>query len=291
MTEISIVPSEHPVSDLPVYDLHSHTTASDGLFSPTELVQRAVEKGVTVLAITDHDSIAGLMEAHQVIASQSLPLQLINGVEISTAWQGFDIHIVGLNMQTDNPMFLQLLALQKESRESRAQEIARRLAKAGIVDALEQTRRLANGAGLTRAHFARYLVECGKVNSIAKAFSKYLAKGKTAYVSPQWCTIEQAIMAIQAAGGKAILAHPTRYDLSGKWLRRLIVDFKNAGGDGIEVSLSQQSPDQRAQIARHAIEQQLLASVGSDFHQPCGWLELGRNLWLPEGLEPVWLHW
>lgn len=285
MTDISLIP---PSS---IYDLHSHTTASDGLFTPTQLVQRAVEKGVTVLAITDHDTVTGLSEAHSAIKEQALPLQLINGVEISTAWQSFDIHIVGLNINPDDNTLAQLLSEQKQRREVRAQEIARRLEKAGIVGALEGARKVANGAGLTRAHFARYIVESGKVSSVAKVFTKYLAKGKIAYVPPQWCTIEDAIVAIQTAGGKAVLAHPTRYDLSGKWLRRLIVEFKEKSGDGIEVALSQQSPDQRMQMANHAVEYQLLASLGSDFHQPCGWLELGRNLWLPDKVEPIWLHW
>lgn len=286
MIETSLVLPCHPV-----YDLHSHTTASDGLFTPTQLVQRAVEKGVTVLAITDHDTIAGLSEAHSTITQQELPLQLINGVEISTAWQGFDIHIVGLNITTDNRELSQLLVEQKQRRETRAQEIAHRLEKAGIPNALEGARQIANGADLTRAHFARYIVECDKASTVGKVFTKYLAKGKTGYVSPQWCTIRDAIVAIQAARGKAILAHPTRYDLSGKWLKRLIIDFKGMGGDGIEVALSQQSPDQRTQMANHAVEYELLASLGSDFHQPCCWLELGRNLWLPDRVEPVWLHW
>jgi predicted metal-dependent phosphoesterase TrpH len=285
LTETALTPPRH------VYDLHSHTTASDGLFTPTMLVQRAVEKGVTVLAITDHDTTAGLAEAHQAIKEFNLPLRLINGVEISTAWQNFDIHVVGLNIDPANDTLSRLLSQQKQQRQIRAEEIARRLEKAGIAGALDGAKQIAAGADLTRAHFARYIMQTGKVNSLSKVFSKYLGKGKTGYVAPQWCSIPEAITAIQAAGGLAVLAHPTRYDLSGKWLRRLIADFKQSNGDGIEVALSQQTPDQRTQIAQHAREHQLLASQGSDFHQPCAWLDLGRNLWLPEQLEPVWLRW
>lgn len=286
MTDILLPP---PLS--PVYDLHSHTTASDGFLKPAELVARAVEQGVTVLAITDHDTVSGLAPARRAIEQNALPLRLINGVEISTAWQNSDIHIVGLNIDPENQTLTTLLAEQKQRREVRAQEIARRLESALIPDALEGARRIADGADLTRAHFARYLVEIGKAGSVAKVFSKYLAKGKTGYVPPQWCSIADAVEAIQRAGGQAILAHPTRYELSAKWLKRLLADFKDVNGDGIEVALSQQTPDQRTQIAKHAIEYQLLASQGSDFHQPCPWLELGRNLWLPAGLRPVWEHW
>lgn len=246
---------------------------------------------VTVLAITDHDTTTGLAEAHRVIAEQALPLTLINGVEISTNWQNFDIHIVGLNLDITHPQLTELLALQKQRRQERAEEIARRLEKNRIPNPLEGARRLANGAELTRAHFARYMVEIGIAPNLTKIFNKYLSKGRVGYVPPQWCSMAEAIAAIQAAGGNAVLAHPDHYDLSAKWLRRLIVDFKQANGDGIEVAHCQQAPDRRTQLGRYAQEYQLLASQGSDFHQPCTWLELGKNLWLPKDCTPVWSDW
>lgn len=274
-----------------IYDLHTHTVASDGYLTPTELIERAVEKHVSVLAITDHDTTAGLPEAHQFIWDNQLSLQLINGVEISTAWQGFDIHIVGLNIDPANDVLVKRLAEQKQRRQLRAVKIAEKLEKLRVPEPLAGTMAMANGADLTRAHFARYLLNIGHVNTLDKAFTSYLGKGKRAYVAPCWCTIDEAIQAIHAAGGKAILAHPTRYDLSAKWLRRLIVDFKAMNGDGLEVALSQQSPAQRQQMARYAAEYELLASAGSDFHRACPWLDVGRNLWLPEDVKPVWLHW
>ena len=167
----------------------------------------------------------------------------------------------------------------------------RRLAKARIEGAWEGALRLADGGAVTRAHFARYLVESGAADNIAQVFKKYLAKGKTGYVPPQWCTIEQAVDAIHQSGGQAVVAHPGRYDLSTKWLKRLLAFFAEQGGDAMEVAQCQQAPNERAQLAVYARDYQLLASQGSDFHQPCSWIELGRKLWLPAGVEPVWQHW
>ncbi|MBF7995505.1 PHP domain-containing protein [Rahnella sp. SAP-29] len=274
-----------------MYDLHSHTTASDGYLTPEALVARAVEMRVGVLAITDHDSTEGLARAAQAIASQQLPLQLVNGVEISTLWENHEIHIVGLGIDPEHPAMVSLLKSQAELRQQRAQEMGRRLAKARIEGAWEGALRLAQGGAVTRAHFARYLVEFGAADNIAQVFKKYLAKGKTGYVPPQWCTIEQSIEAIHQSGGQAVVAHPGRYDLSTKWLKRLLAYFSEHGGDAMEVAQCQQAPNERAQLAAFARDYQLLASQGSDFHQPCSWIELGRKLWLPAGVEPVWKNW
>ncbi|MDR0806709.1 MAG: PHP domain-containing protein [Enterobacteriaceae bacterium] len=275
----------------PLYDLHSHTTASDGMLTPAQLVQRAVEMRVSVLAITDHDTTDALAAAQQAIAEQTLALRLINGVEISTIWENFDIHIVGLNIDPDAPAMVALLAAQRIRRLQRAQEIARRLEKHHIPDAFAGAQRIAGDAGITRAHFARYLIEIGKAANMAQVFKNYLARGKTGYVPPQWCTIADAVAAIHLSGGQAVLAHPSRYDLSAKWLRRLIIDFKQAGGDAMEVAQCQQAPQERAQLALYAQEYQLLASQGSDFHYPCAWVELGRRLALPDKVTPVWQGW
>lgn len=126
---------------------------------------------------------------------------------------------------------------------------------------------------------------------MAEVFKKYLARGKTGYVPPQWCTIKQAIYVIHHSGGKAVIAHPGRYDLSAKWLKRLLAHFSEQGGDAMEVAQCQQAPHERAQLATLAVQFGLLASQGSDFHQPCAWIELGRKLWLPAGVEGVWHSW
>ncbi|CAM7255497.1 MULTISPECIES: RNase RNM [Citrobacter] len=274
-----------------IYDLHSHTTASDGRLTPEELVHRAVEMRVGTLAITDHDTTAAIPAASEEISRSALPLTLIPGVEISTLWENHEIHIVGLNIDIAHPAMCAFLAEQTERRQQRAKRIAERLEKAHIPGAWEGALRLADGGAVTRGHFARFLVECGKATTMADVFKKYLARGKTGYVPPQWCTIEQAIDVIHHSGGKAVLAHPGRYNLSAKWLKRLVAHFADHRGDAMEVAQCQQSPNERTQLATLARQHQLWASQGSDFHQPCPWIELGRKLWLPAGVEGVWQLW
>ncbi|RIG04528.1 RNase RNM [Shigella flexneri] len=274
-----------------IYDLHSHTTASDGCLTPEALVHRAVEMRVGTLAITDHDTTAAIAPAREEISRSGLALNLIPGVEISTVWENHEIHIVGLNIDITHPLMCEFLAQQTERRNQRAQQIAERLEKAQIPGALEGAQRLAQGGAVTRGHFARFLVECGKASSMADVFKKYLARGKTGYVPPQWCTIEQAIDVIHHSGGKAVLAHPGRYNLSAKWLKRLVAHFAEHHGDAMEVAQCQQSPNERTQLATLASQHHLWASQGSDFHQPCPWIELGRKLWLPAGVEGVWQLW
>ncbi|ELO4839400.1 5'-3' exoribonuclease [Escherichia coli] len=274
-----------------IYDLHSHTTASDGCLTPEALVLRAVEMRVGTLAITDHDTTAAIAPAREEISRSGLALNLIPGVEISTVWENHEIHIVGLNIDITHPLMCEFLAQQTERRNQRAQLIAERLEKAQIPGALEGAQRLAQGGAVTRGHFARFLVECGKASSMADVFKKYLARGKTGYVPPQWCTIEQSIDVIHHSGGKAVLAHPGRYNLSAKWLKRLVAHFAEHHGDAMEVAQCQQSPNERTQLATLARQHHLWASQGSDFHQPCPWIELGRKLWLPAGVEGVWQLW
>ncbi|HDS5126913.1 TPA: 5'-3' exoribonuclease [Escherichia coli] len=274
-----------------IYDLHSHTTASDGCLTPEALVHRAVEMRVGTLAITDHDTTAAIAPAREEISRSGLALNLIPGVEISTVWENHEIHIVGLNIDITHPLMCEFLAQQTERRNQRAQLIAERLEKAQIPGALEGAQQLAQGGAVTRGHFARFLVECGKASSMADVFKKYLARGKTGYVPPQWCTIEQAIDVIHHSGGKAVLAHPGRYNLSAKWLKRLVAHFAEHHGDAMEVAQCQQSPNERTQLATLARQHHLWASQGSDFHQPCPWSELGRKLWLPAGVEGVWQLW
>lgn len=276
---------------LVIHDLHSHTTASDGMLTPEELVRRAIEMRVNVLAITDHDTVSGLAPARQAIAEFNLPLQLIAGVEISTLWENHEIHIVGLNIDDSYAPLTVFLQAQSERRRQRATMIAERLDKAKIPDALAGAMKYAQGGEITRAHFARFLIEKKYASNIAGVFKKYLAKGKTGYVPPQWCSIEHAIDVIHRAGGQAVLAHPARYDLSAKWLKRLLAHFAECGGDAMEVAQCQQAPNERSLLANYAQQFNLLASQGSDFHQPCAWIELGRKLWLPGGVEPVWQRW
>ncbi len=269
-------------------DLHSHSTASDGRLTPAELVRRAVAQRVDVLALTDHDTVAGLNEAAATIAAENLPLRLIDGIELSTSWDSLEIHVVGLHIDASSPELLATIARQEAARVARGIELGHRLAKQRIENAYEGALALANGASLTRAHFARYLVEAGHCHTQQKAFDHYIGRGGKAYVPHQWMSIAEAIQVIHAAGGLAVLAHPGRYKLSTKWLKRLLLLFKESGGNAMEVSLPQQSPQERANLGLWCREHQLLASVGSDFHAPTSWQELGRNLWLPKDVTPVW---
>lgn len=272
-------------------DLHSHTYYSDGQLSPAELIDRAHNMQVDVLAITDHDTIDGIAEALTHQAKHKRTLKIVPGVEISTAWHNFDIHILGLNVDHQDPLFLQRLDLQSQEREARAQKMSDKLAKAGIENVLHDAKQLAGVGQITRAHFARVLVERHVVKDFESVFKKYLGKGKKAHVTPHWITIVQAIEWIHDAGGKAVLAHPGHYDMTAKWLRRLVEEYALAGGDGIEVTHARLNPDKRKLICELASEHKLQASAGSDFHFPSRWTELGKNLGLPQQLVPIWQDW
>lgn len=268
-----------------IYDLHCHSTASDGVLSPMELVSRAAEKGVNVLALCDHDTVDGIAEAR--LTAKEKGIGLISGVEISTLWENRGIHIVGLGFDETHPKMTALLAQQAEVRYQRAVQIGEKLAQIGIENAFEGAKALACGE-VTRAHYARYLVQIGKVSNDGQAFKRYLSQGKPAYVKAEWTDISTAIETIHQAGGISVLAHPLRYTMTNRKIRQLIGDFATWGGKAIEVAGCGQTADQRQLLARWANECDLLASAGSDFHFPCAWLELGKSLFLPENVKPVW---
>ena len=267
------------------YDLHCHSTASDGILTPTEVVLRAHEKGVNVLALTDHDTVAGVVEARQ--QAETLGMRLINGVEISTLWENRSIHIVGLGFDISHEKMTALLAEQAKLREIRAQEIGAKLEKIGVENAYAEAKKLAGNGEVTRAHYARHLVQIGKVANDGQAFKRYLGQGKSAYVKPQWVDIPSAIKIIHAAGGVAVLAHPLRYTMTTKWVRKLAENFKAWGGDAIEISGCGQRRDQYQLLVKLAEEHQLAGSMGSDFHFPCAWVELGKLAPLPAHIPLV----
>lgn len=276
-------------------DLHCHTHCSDGSLSPQTLIDRAVNYQIAVLAITDHDTLDGFYIAQDYILEKNIPLKLISGIEISTSWQGFEIHIVGLNIDANNSALRALISSQQQAREQRAITIGEKLAKCGFVNAYEDAKNLADNGTITRAHFAKVLYQQGHVSTMQKAFDKYLGKKgrnmQQAYVKPAWCSIEEAVSVIHNAGGSAVMAHPIRYDLSTKWLKRLITHFKESLGDGLEAVLPQMNPQQRQTMLNYCVEYDLYASTGSDFHHPNKWSDLGRNLTLPDGTKPIWALW
>lgn len=273
-------------------DLHCHTHYSDGALSPSELLMRAHNQQVDVLAITDHDTVDAIDSIIALQQKEKRALKIVPGVEISTAWHGFDIHILGLNIHWQDEIFAERLKQQQANRLQRAQKIADKLTAAGLGDAIyDDAKALAGEGQLTRAHFARALIASGKVDNFDQAFKKYLGKGKRAFVKPNWISVSEATQWINEAGGVAVLAHPSRYDLSAKWLRRLMLEFKAAGGKGIEVIYPGLSPSLKNQLSLYAKEYAFYGSAGSDFHAPGRWSELGRHLALPDSVTPVWQLW
>lgn len=274
-----------------LFDLHTHSNASDGILSPQALVSRAKDNGVSHLALTDHDTTAGLVEARQ--AANDCGLELITGIEFSTQWQGLGVHIVGLNMKTDSSALGEAIERQKTARTERGEEIGRRLAKAGIPDAWHGAQALAGQDGVVgRPHFAQFMVNQGHVTSINSAFKKYLGAGKIGDVKQLWLTIPEAVAAITASGGNAVLAHPGKYKMTRTKLRRLTQVFADAGGQAMEVVSGNQPANETRALADIARQFQLHASCGSDFHSPAqAWQDVGRYSPLPQDLAPVWALW
>ena len=272
------------------YDLHTHSSASDGSFSPTELVKYACENGVNVLALTDHDITSGVDEARQ--AAQALNLSIIAGVEISVLWRKQTLHILGLNIDTDNTDLQIGLSNIRDSRLVRAIEIGQRLEKAGIENAYEQAQALSNGMNVTRTHFAKVLIENGHAKDMKQVFKRFLVPGKPGYVAGEWAEMEEALKWIKSAGGVSVIAHPARYRLTATKMRLMIEDFVNAGGQGIEVISGSHSTDESVRIAGLARQYNLLASRGSDFHDPnIAYINMQRLPQLPNDLRPVWESW
>jgi len=268
-------------------DLHTHSIASDGTLTPAELVARAAAAGVETLALTDHDTVAGIADAQA--AAEPLGLKLIPGVEVSVTWGGRTVHLVGLDVDPGCATLLEGLAGLQDYRVWRAEEIGRRLDKAGYPGALEGARRYAAGTLIGRTHFARFLAERGAAADVRDVFKRFLVSGKPGHVPGEWTTLEQAVGWIRAAGGVAVVAHPARYNFTRTKMLRLLGELKECGGRGIEVVSGSHSRDDYYTFARHASEQRLLASAGSDYHGPeQPWIELGRLPALPEGCTPIW---
>jgi predicted metal-dependent phosphoesterase TrpH len=270
-------------------DLHCHSTVSDGLLAPADVVRRAKDNGVELLALTDHDEVGGLAEARAT--ADEIGLRFVDGVEISISW-GDDqtVHILGLGVDPGNAELQQGLHQVRSGRDSRAGRMAAELDKVGIHGAYEGAlRHVGNPALVSRSHFARYIVEQGHARDVKSVFDHWLAKGKPGYVEHSWATLEDALRWIVGAGGTAVIAHPGRYRLSKAERKYLFASFKDMGGCGIEVLSGSQKDDETLEFSRLAREFGFLASRGSDFHGPGeSWIDLGKLPDLPEGLTPVW---
>jgi len=269
------------------YDLHSHSTASDGTLSPSALLEKAHASGVEVLALTDHDTLDGISEAQQVAAE--LDLELIPGVEISVTWKAMTIHVLGLNVDPGNQVLLSGLEGLLVTRDQRARQIGHKLAKAGIPAALEGARRYSGGKVLSRTHFARFLIETGRAASMQDVFKNFLVKGKPGYVRGEWASMQQALGWILGAGGLPVIAHPARYRLTRSKLNTLVSEFRAAGGLGLEVVSGSHNRDETLHMAAVSRAHKLFASCGSDYHGPeKPWVELGRLRGFPDGCTPIW---
>jgi 3',5'-nucleoside bisphosphate phosphatase len=273
------------------FDLHNHSTGSDGLLSPTQLIELAARTGVDAIALTDHDTTAGLEEA--AAAAKRLGVGWVPGVEISVTWGDTTLHIVGLDIDPSAPPMVEGLQSIRDGRLGRAERVASALKGMGIEGALEGAlARAPSESMLSRTHFARFLVETGVAKDTQRAFDKYLGKGKPAYVAHQWAELGDAIRWIKGSGGIAVLAHPGRYDLK-PWARgELLEEFRRLGGEAIEVITGSHRPEQYSMWRRAAEEYGFLASRGADYHGPGeSPFEPGKLPLLPEALTPVWSKW
>ena len=267
-------------------DLHTHSSCSDGSLSPAELVASAAAAGVQVLALTDHDNVAGLEEARR--AAGECGLQLVPGVEISASWRAQAVHVLGLWIDPVSPPLCASLRAQADLRRARMREMCARLTKLRLPGAELLASVQAVPGVPTRAHLADALVAGGHVATVDAAFRKYLGKGKRAHVAPEWPAVAVVVGWICAAGGVAAIAHPHRYALSAGARRRLLGDFAAAGGRALEVVSGGNSAQHIDTCAALAVNFGLQGSVGSDFHRPHAWNPLGRSLKLPECVTPVW---
>lgn len=272
-------------------DLHCHSTISDGLLTPTQLVERAASRGVKTLALTDHDDIAGLDEARRTAAAKNITF--INGVEISVSWRGRTLHIVGLGIDPEYTPLVKGLAAIRSGRDGRAQMIASELEKIGIYGSLEGAyKHVGERRLIGRTHFARFLVEQGHAKDVKSVFKHYLVKGKPGYAPHEWAPLSDAVSWISDSGGRAVIAHPGRYDLGKNVLADLLNEFCNLGGAALEVITASHTPEQASQFARHAQNMNLLTSCGSDFHGPGeSFFDLGQLPEFPAGCTPVWHDW
>jgi predicted metal-dependent phosphoesterase TrpH len=271
---------------MPVTDLHAHSHCSDGSLSPAELVARAARVGVGRLALTDHDTVAGLDEART--AAEAHGIELVHGVELSVAWNGVPVHLVGLGFDPAHPRLVAGLAQLAVLRAERAERIAQSLAGAGFADALVGARAEAHGPSLGRVHFARFLWRRLRLRQVGDVYRRYLVHGRPGHVHVDWPELGTAIAWLQAAGGRAVLAHPARYRMTRSKLARLLDAGREAGLAALEVVTARATPAELDWLAELARRHTLAASLGSDFHShEQRWIELGRFAPLPPGLAHV----
>ncbi len=269
-------------------DLHCHSVISDGTLTPEALAARAKANGVELWSLTDHDEIGGQQRAIAAARQQSLPF--LTGTEVSVSFAGKTVHIVGLGFDPDSGLLRDGLARTRGGRDGRAQEMAEQLAKVGIQGAYEGALRFAGNPDLiSRTHFARFLVEAGVCQDTPEVFRRYLTEGKPGFVPHRWASLRDAVQWIVQSGGVAVIAHPGRYGFTANEEFALFSEFKSHGGQAVEVVTGSYTSAEYVTYAEMAIEFDLAASRGSDFHSPDeSHTDLGALPWLPGHLRPVW---
>jgi hypothetical protein len=268
-------------------DLHTHSTHSDGSLTPAELVAYAAAAGVRVMALTDHDSTAGLEEAQR--STDALGLRLVPGVEVSASWRSQAVHVLGLWIDPCAPQLRSMLESQAERRRLRMRKMCARLTKLRLPGEQLLAAVEAQPGVPTRSHLAGALVAGGHVTTAEGAFRKYLGAGKPAHVAEDWPALDMVVGRILGAGGVAALAHPLRYRLSAGARRQLLACFASAGGTALEVVSGGNGAHQAESCAQLAVRYGFSGSVGSDFHNPqVSWNPLGRLAKLPDCVLPVW---
>ncbi len=269
-------------------DLHCHSIVSDGTLTPELLAERAAKNGVELWALTDHDEIGGQHRA--AAAAKAHGLKYLTGTEISVTFIGTTVHIVGLGFNPDDARMLAGLAKTRGGRRERAQEISDGLAKVGIKGAYEGAlKHVGNPDLISRTHFGRYLVEAGVCKDTNEVFRKYLTEGKPGYVEHKWANLKEAVTWIKEGGGIAVIAHPARYKFTANEEYALFSEFKQHGGQAVEVVTGSHTVAEYDTYAKTALEFGLAASRGSDFHDPAeSHTDLGTLPYLPGNLTPVW---
>ena len=275
-------------------DLHSHSTASDGTLDAAALAARAKANGVELWALTDHDELSGLPAARAAAAAAGLPF--VDGIEISVTFANTTVHIVGLGLDPANEELVAGIAQVRAGRELRARQMGDGLALVGIKDAYEGAIALAPNPHLvSRTHFGRFLIASGIAPDMHAVFRRYLTEGKPGYVEHRWARLGDAVRWIRAAGGVAVIAHPGRYKFTPTEEYALFSEFQAHGGEGVEVVTGSHHAGDVAKYTEMALEFGLLASRGSDFHDPAeSRLDLGLvpgQLALSSRLTPVWSRW
>lgn len=269
------------------YDLHCHSNYSDGELNPEAVVTLAVQHDITHLALTDHDTIEGLIEAK--LAAEQNNITLINGIEFSCSWEGQLLHVLGLNIDPENIDLKVLTAQNQQRRLDRAEQMHQDFEKHGIDLRKLVVAQLTERGVPTRPHFAQALIESGYAKNKNQAFKRYLVRGKPGYIPMQWPQLGEIANAIASSGGVAVLAHPLRYKLTRTRLIKLIKAMLEVGIRGIEVCTPVTDAEQQSMLERLALQYDLLASIGSDFHSlEQSWARLGSAVELPESLTPVW---